>query len=74
MFQATQVWLQIEATGLDITPKNASRIASFWRSASQHGLAVFHLETNPGTCNYRRKDQGTSVEYALINTRDCAPD
>jgi len=61
--------LQIETTGIDITPKNASRIAKFWKRASQHGLAAFHLETNLGTCNIRSKDQGTSVEYALLNTK-----
>jgi len=61
--------LQIETTGLDITPGNASRIANFWKRASQHGLAAFHLETNRGTCGYRAKHQGTSVEYALLNTK-----
>lgn len=61
--------LQIETTGLDITPRNASRIAEFWKRASRHGLAAFHLETNLGTCGRRSKDQGTSVEYALLNTK-----
>lgn len=61
--------LQFEATGLDITPHNSSRIAKFWSQAFQRGLAAFHLETNPGTCRRRDKAQGTSAEYALLNTK-----
>eukprot|EP00966_Prymnesium_polylepis_P287479 6639735-Prymnesium_polylepis.1 len=61
--------LQIEATGLDITAENSSRIAQFWRKMAQNELAVFHLETNLGTCSHRQKYQGTSVEYALLNTQ-----
>lgn len=59
--------LQIETTGLDITPQNASRIANFWRTLARRRFAAFHLETTLSTCRIRNKSQGTSTEFALIN-------
>ena len=61
--------LQLEATGLDITPKNSSRIAALFAGLAERGFASFHLETNLGTCKGRSKEQAPSVEYALLSTR-----
>ena len=63
--------LQVELTGLDVTPKADSLAGGlagahkWWVNILQDNFHIFHLETNPGTCTYRGKERGTSTEYAL---------
>ena len=59
--------LQIETTGLDMTAKNSYRTSSWFKTMfDKYDYALFHLETNMGTCDYRPKHEGTSTEFAFI--------
>ena len=64
--------LQIELTGLDVTPVVKDSLAGgypgnikWWENILTDGFKVFELEPNYGTCGYRTKQRGASVEYAL---------
>ena len=64
--------LQVELTGLDVTPLTESSLAGgfpgnieWWENVLNDGFKVFELEPNLGTCNYRTKVRAASVEYAL---------
>ena len=66
--------VQIELTGLDITPNINQSLAKgglagvyeLWHNLLfRDQFKLFHLEYNVGTCRSRSKEQGVSVEYAL---------
>ena len=64
--------LQVELTGLDITPIKDASLAggldgvwNWWKNVLSDGFKVFELEPNYGTCGYRKKSQAVSIEYAL---------
>ena len=63
--------LQIELTGLDVTPLTDSLAGGYegniawWDNVLNDGFKVFELEPNYGTCGYRSKNRSVSVEYAM---------
>ena len=63
--------LQVELTGLDISPTSDSLaggfdgVYQFWNNILQDGFQMFQFEPNYGTCQYRPKERSVSLEYAL---------
>lgn len=72
--------LQVELTGLDISPTSKDSLAGgfdgvyqFWNNILQDGYQMFQFEPNYGTCNYRPKDRSVSLEYALWRGNSSLP-